>query len=71
MAESREQQEAARLRRSSLPLRNLQPMMVNLNEDKTLAGRVRFCFSEGRNLIGGLGRWHVWMFAFYDLRLEV
>eukprot|EP00435_Cladocopium_sp_Y103_P067299 s69_g29.t2 len=57
VAESREQQEAARLRRSSITpgFSSLQPMMVNLNEDKTLAGRVRFVFSPGRNLIGGLG----------------
>lgn len=57
VAESREQQEAARLRRSSITpgFSSLQPMMVNLNEDKTLAGRVRFVFSPGRNLIGGAG----------------
>lgn len=57
VAESREQQEAARLRRSSITpgFLSLQPMMVNLNEDKTLAGRVRFVFSPGRNLIGGAG----------------
>eukprot|EP00434_Breviolum_minutum_P035140 symbB.v1.2.031105.t1/scaffold3575.1/size53883/3 len=57
VAESKEQQEAARLRRSSISpgFSNLQPMMVNLNEDKTLAGRVRFAFSSGRNLICGLG----------------
>ncbi|CAK9086973.1 unnamed protein product [Durusdinium trenchii] len=60
VAESREQQEAARMRRSSVNgvaalKKNLQPMMVNLNEDKTLVGRVRFSFPPGRTLIGGLG----------------
>ncbi|CAJ1368367.1 unnamed protein product [Effrenium voratum] len=55
VAEAKEQQEAARRRRSSLAVDSQQPMMVNLNEDKTLTGRIRHAFAEGRNLIGGLG----------------
>eukprot|EP00913_Durusdinium_trenchii_P010334 g9690.t1 len=46
VAESREQQEAARMRRSSVNgvaalKKNLQPMMVNLNEDGRVFGDFR------------------------------